>query len=181
MTSFPEFYDEYCLSLFPLNALIGAAESESSWFLPSFLAAVRAGTSDALRAIVHVLHFLSFFPVDFMQEDCPGVFSFDVFQPEFCRRLMADIRLYEASDLPKTRPNSMNNYGLIVFIFTSQPLGLVVNDIGLERRFDRLMHKYIQPFAALLLPQATAGFPLDHHHSFVVEYREVLLWQPCML
>jgi hypothetical protein len=46
------------------------------------------------------------------QEECPGVFSFDMLSPAFCAAFMRDMHAFEASDQPKQRPNSMNNYGL---------------------------------------------------------------------
>jgi hypothetical protein len=49
----------------------------------------------------------------------------------------------------------------------------VLNDIGLEARMSAWMHKFMQPLARVLLPSATAGHPLDHHHSFIVQYKEV--------
>lgn len=95
-----------------------------------------------------------------MTEECAGVYSFDLFTSEFCHMFHKDMKLFEASDLPKHRPNSMNNYGL------------VLNDIGMEMMISKLLQQYIQPFVKFLLPQATSGYPVDHHHSFIVEYKE---------
>lgn len=75
--------------------------------------------------------------------------------------MLQDVLAYEAApDLPKSRPNSMNRYGLIL------------NDIGLESQFDGLMRRFIQPFASLLLVRETGGCALDTHHSFMVQYMQ---------
>ena len=132
-TSFPELYDD-------------SLGWRQDWFAPSFQAAISEGSIQAIRSIIRV--------------DAPGVFSFDMFTPEFCRMFAEDIKLYEASNLPKARPNSMNNHGVIV------------NDIGMERMIDRLMSEYIQPVASALMAEVTTALPLDHHHSFIVQYRE---------
>ena len=58
----------------------------------------------------------------------------------------------------KNRPNSMNQYGIIL------------NDMGLERMNDLLLHTYIKPLARLLYPDV-GGMSLDHHHVFSVEVR----------
>lgn len=133
MTSHPFLYDDQ-------------SGWNKQWFAPSLLQALQANTPQAISSIV--------------TEEAPGVFSFDIFTPEFCHVLLEEIRQFEASALPKTRPNSMNNYGV------------VLNDIGMEGMFTRLVAEYIQPMAAALLAEATMGLALDHHHSFVVTYKE---------
>ena len=93
-------------------------------------------------------------------EESPGAFSFDLFSPAFCDLLQGEVRDYEASELPKNRPNSMNKYGL------------VVNDMGLEPLMDHLLQSVLRYFATALLPPSTAHGPtLDMHHSFVVQYK----------
>ena len=131
-TGFPELYD----------ASVGW---QADWFAPSFLHAIHSGSEEALRQIVTV--------------ESDGIISFDVFSPRFCRMFVRDLHLYETSSLPKYRPNSMNNYGV------------VVNDIGMEGMISALVRQYMQPIARLFFAQTTAGQPLDAHHSFVVEYR----------
>lgn len=133
LTGFPDLYD---------------AESgwQPHWFAPSFLEAVRDGSGQAIRKIV--------------QQEAPGVYSFDLFTPQFCCDFVRDLRLYEESDMPKYRPNSMNNFGL------------VINDMGMEGMIDRLMLDFLQPIVRHLFHDATNGQPVDQHHSFIVEYRE---------
>lgn len=48
--------------------------------------------------------------------------------------------------------------------------GLVLNDIGLEPFFDRVLQQVLQPLSMLLFRDSTAGHALDHHHSFMVSY-----------
>jgi hypothetical protein len=88
----------------------------------------------------------------------PGVYSFPLFTPEFCNLYLDELDNYYASGLPIRRPNSMNNYGIIV------------NEIGAEAMIDALQATILQPVARLLYP--TEGACLDHHHSFMVQYKE---------
>lgn len=91
-------------------------------------------------------------------EVIPGlVFSFRVFTEEFCKLLMEEILHFYGSNLPARRPNSMNNYGIIL------------NEIGLETLAFTLQDSVIQPLAAALLPEA--GSELESHHSFTIRYR----------
>lgn len=40
------------------------------------------------------------------------VYAFQVFTPEFCQEFIEEINNFESTDLPKGRPNTMNNYGV---------------------------------------------------------------------
>lgn len=42
----------------------------------------------------------------------PNVYSFPVFRVEFCNLLLQELDHFEESNMPKGRPNSMNNYGV---------------------------------------------------------------------
>jgi len=113
------------------------------WFAPTYLAAIKKGTTDAIRAI--------------LTEEIPGVYSFEMFNLGFCQMLMDEVENYDKSNLPKHRPNTMNNYGL------------VLNNIGMEPMFDLLLD-YVRPLTRVLYPQF-GGESLDHHHTFVVQYK----------
>lgn len=39
-------------------------------------------------------------------------YSFPVFTEEFCGLFVEEVEHFEASDMPKGRPNTMNNYGV---------------------------------------------------------------------
>jgi len=88
------------------------------------------------------------------------IFSFELFSPSFCAALAAEVRSFEATTLPRRRPNTMNNGGL------------VINDIGMEPIMTELTRRLVAPLAeALYGATERFGRSIDHHHSFVVEYR----------
>lgn len=41
-----------------------------------------------------------------------NVYTFQVFTAEFCQEFIEEISNFESTDLPKGRPNTMNNYGV---------------------------------------------------------------------
>jgi len=86
-----------------------------------------------------------------------GIYSFEIFNLEFCRQLIEETENFENSGLPVTRPNSMNNYGAIL------------DDFGFEAFFSTLT-EYISPFASILFPEY-GGDSLDDHHAFIVQYK----------
>ncbi|KAL3904027.1 MAG: hypothetical protein SGPRY_011439, partial [Prymnesium sp.] len=120
-------------------------QPQDDWFAPRFLEAFKDGGSPAsLLALVH--------------QEAPGIYSFDMLSTSFCDRLLEEMENFEASDLPIVRPNSMNNYGV------------VVNSIGMERCIDRLQRDYVRPLVDLLFPEE--GEHVDHHHTFMVQYKQ---------
>jgi len=66
------------------------------------------------------------------------------------------VESFHASGLPARRPNSMNNYGLIL------------NEIGLRDSLSALQRS-LAPLAKALFP--VEGASLDDHHSFCVSYQ----------
>ena len=52
---------------------------------------------------------LIFFP------EAKKVYIFQVFTPEFCQEFIEEINNFESTDLPKGRPNTMNNYGVRLY------------------------------------------------------------------
>ncbi|XP_053557755.1 2-oxoglutarate and iron-dependent oxygenase domain-containing protein 2 isoform X2 [Bombina bombina] len=86
------------------------------------------------------------------------IFRLPVFCPQFCRKLVEELEHFEKSDLPKGRPNTMNNYGVLL------------NELGFDDTFIRpLRERYLQPLSALLYPDWGGG-ALDSHKAFVVKY-----------
>lgn len=85
------------------------------------------------------------------------MYSFPMFTDRFANLLLEEVTNYKSSGLPAPRPNSMNNYGLIV------------NDIGLSGMMTLLQKEYLQPIARFLYP--LEGMDLTSHHSFMVQYR----------
>eukprot|EP00747_Dinoflagellata_sp_TGD_P051768 gnl/TRDRNA2_/TRDRNA2_147521_c1_seq1.p1 gnl/TRDRNA2_/TRDRNA2_147521_c1~~gnl/TRDRNA2_/TRDRNA2_147521_c1_seq1.p1 ORF type:complete len:267 (-),score=35.28 gnl/TRDRNA2_/TRDRNA2_147521_c1_seq1:54-776(-) len=70
--------------------------------------------------------------------------------------LVEELQNFHKSGLPANRPNSMNNYGVIV------------NDIGLEPMMSRLQREMLQPIAEALF--GAIGSQFSGHHSFMVRY-----------
>ena len=95
-----------------------------------------------------------------VEESSPGIYSFDLFSPIFCQMMTEEIHNFESSSLPRRRPNTMNNYGLII------------NEIGLEPLMTQLLNTIIAPMCAALYPTERIVQELDHHHTFVVEYKK---------
>lgn len=97
-----------------------------------------------------------------MREPVPGVYVFDCLTAEFCSRLLGELRHYEsvaaasAGLLPLTRPNSMNNYGL------------VLNELGFKPAIDGLVERLVAPLAVRYF--GTAGQSLADQHSFTIRY-----------
>jgi len=110
----------------------------------NFLAAIQDGSEAALRSL--------------LKEEAPRIYSFNLFSPELCQKLIEECEHYEKSGLPVTRPNSMNNYGLIL------------NEIGFHGLMTELMNKCVAPFAKFLFKDF-GGDSLDSHHAFVVRYK----------
>jgi len=89
----------------------------------------------------------------------PGIYAFPLFTPEFCDLLVREVDLFESTKLPCRRPNTMNR------------LGLVVNDIGFEPFMTDMLELLIAPMCKALYPDEIVTCALDHHHSFMVRYR----------
>ena len=106
------------------------------------LAELKAGNEAPVRALLKV--------------EVEGVYSFAIFTDEFCDMFLAELDNYYATGLPQPRPNSMNNYGIIV------------NQIGMQAVITRLQTEVLLPLSELLFPaQAKGGF--TGHHSFMVK------------
>ncbi|EFC48978.1 hypothetical protein NAEGRDRAFT_35199 [Naegleria gruberi] len=90
-----------------------------------------------------------------LTEEVPQVYSLEIFTPEFSQKMIEEKNNYEKNHHVKLRPNSMNNYGI------------VIDEIGLGKFFDVFIVEYLCPLAKIMNP---AGFDLDDHHTFFVEY-----------
>jgi len=109
-----------------------------------------AGSRD--DALAHLLS------SNIVTEVIPGmVYSFPVFSSSFCEILLDELRRFTETGLPARRPNSMNNYGIIL------------NEIGMEPLMFAIQDKIIQPLAAVLFPKE--GSELEGHHAFTVRYK----------
>jgi len=120
------------------------AEWKKEWLEPSFRRAMEENTPESWRAI--------------LTEHLPGeVFSFKFLTDAFCEKLVSEIYNFYESGLPARRPNSMNNYGIIL------------NEIGLEPLIDELQ-RLLQPLGHQIFPGP--GSEWDGHHCFIVRYRQ---------
>ncbi|NWX38549.1 OGFD2 protein, partial [Notiomystis cincta] len=86
------------------------------------------------------------------------IYRLPVFTPEFCQAFVEELENFEQSDMPKGRPNTMNNYGVLL------------NELGMDEPFvTPLRERFLRPITALLYPEL-GGARLDSHKAFVVRY-----------
>ena len=95
-----------------------------------------------------------------ISEESPDrTFSLPVFTQDFCKLLVEELEHFEESPMPKERPNTMNNYGLLL------------SEVGFDQGFmNAWREQYLQPIALLLYPEWCRG-GLDSHRVFVVRYK----------
>lgn len=114
------------------------------WFDPDFLEALRTNNDETWTSII--------------TEHLPGaVFSCKMFSNLFCNMLVEEVENFGTTGLPARRPNSMNNYGIIL------------NEIGWRPMVDVLQDRVLAKIAARQWPQIS---PFDGHHTFIVRYKE---------
>ncbi|CAK0904087.1 unnamed protein product [Prorocentrum cordatum] len=117
---------------------------QEDWFDADFLAAMRADTDEAWSSAV--------------EEHLPGaLFSCRMFSKKFCDMLIEEVDNFAATGLPARRPNSMNNYGIIL------------NEIGWKPMVNVLQDNILARIAARYWPHIA---PFDGHHTFIVRYKE---------
>ncbi|XP_015443469.1 2-oxoglutarate and iron-dependent oxygenase domain-containing protein 2 isoform X2 [Pteropus alecto] len=86
------------------------------------------------------------------------IYRLPVFTAPFCQALLQELEHFEQSDMPKGRPNTMNNYGVLL------------HELGLDEPLvTPLRERFLQPLMALLYPDCGGGW-LDSHRAFVVKY-----------
>ncbi|XP_006894700.1 PREDICTED: 2-oxoglutarate and iron-dependent oxygenase domain-containing protein 2 [Elephantulus edwardii] len=86
------------------------------------------------------------------------IYRIPVFTLAFCSALLAELAHFEQSDLPKGRPNTMNNHGVLL------------HELGLDEPLvTPLRERFLQPLMTQLYPEYCEG-PLDSHRAFVVKY-----------
>lgn len=120
----------------------------TNFFVPSFIKAIHdENTDESFRSI--------------MSEPAPGIFTFDMLQPQFCDLLLKEVENIEKwvcdTKCKIMRPNIMNRYGA------------VLDDFGMENMLQKLMEDFVRPIAKVLFPEV-GGSTLDSHHGFVVQY-----------
>ncbi|NWI14483.1 OGFD2 protein, partial [Crypturellus soui] len=123
---------------------------KDSFLAPEFLEIVRYCTSPDAH-LQGLLRYTESFPDK-------RICRLPVFTEEFCQALVDELENFEQSDMPKGRPNTMNNYGVLL------------NELGMDETFiTPLREKYLRPITALLYPDL-GGACLDSHKAFVVKY-----------
>eukprot|EP01097_Dermamoeba_algensis_P003550 TRINITY_DN2450_c0_g1_i1.p1 TRINITY_DN2450_c0_g1~~TRINITY_DN2450_c0_g1_i1.p1 ORF type:complete len:350 (-),score=75.24 TRINITY_DN2450_c0_g1_i1:121-1170(-) len=89
------------------------------------------------------------------------LYSFQMFSTEFCTKFLEEADYFQKwsqqSELLIQRPNSMNNYGVIL------------NEFGWEETLQQMINEYLSPLTSILFSDL-GGSSLDSHHSFLVEY-----------
>lgn len=123
---------------------------QESFLAPEFLQMVKyCSSSDAtVDGLIKLIR----------TEAAPRVHRFPVFTREFCEDFINELENFEQSDAPKGRPNSMNNYGILL------------NELGFDESFiTPLRELYLRPLTALLYSDC-GGSCLDSHKAFAVKY-----------
>lgn len=91
-------------------------------------------------------------------EAAPRVYRFPVFTQDFCKDLVEELEHFEHSEAPKGRPNTMNNYGILL------------NELGFDEGLAApLRDLYLNPVSSLLYPDCGGNW-LDSHKAFAVKY-----------
>ncbi|KAM7280228.1 hypothetical protein ACFE04_007362 [Oxalis oulophora] len=121
----------------------------SFFFAPEFLQAITDNTIESFRRV--------------MSEPAPGVFTFKMFNSEFCELMISEIQnlkqWVEENNVQILRPNTVNEFGI------------VLDDFGLESMLKTLLDGCISPIATVFYLEV-GGATLDSHHGFAVEYGE---------
>lgn len=122
----------------------------TTFFVPSFIEAFMVSDSNRDQSIKSI-----------MSEPAPGVYTFNMLQPRFCEKLLAEVENFEKwvteTEFGVMRPNTMNKYGA------------VLDDFGMESMLHRLMEDFIRHISKVFFADV-GGYSLDSHHGFVVQY-----------
>lgn len=148
MISFPG-YEEYRLFIKenyrPLHSNL--YQFSDAFLCPELVHALRSPSASALAELCQVPH--------------PQIYTFPMLRQEICEALIEEVEAFQhwcdENDLDKLRPNSMNNYGVILDTF------------GFDNCLQTLMGEVVSPFARLWFADV-GGDSLDQHHGFTVEY-----------
>jgi len=86
------------------------------------------------------------------------LYSFDFFTLKYCQDLIEEVEYFEKTGLPISRPNSMNNYGLIL------------DEIGLRSNMTKIRDEIVKPLLKIYYQNLEGIDSIDDHHCFVVQY-----------
>eukprot|EP00435_Cladocopium_sp_Y103_P073362 s15_g43.t1 len=141
-------------------------ENLKRWLSPTFLTAATAEHPDFK---------------DVLREEAPGVYSFEMFNLEFCNLLLEEIdhaqqtareartivvRVVWSCEPLKAldRPNGMNRYGVVLNQLGLEPLITI-----LQQESYAFVTEYLMPLMTSLFPTESKG--CEDHHCFIVRYR----------
>ena len=89
----------------------------------------------------------------------PGVYTCQIFTPNFVRKFRAEIERHRTSGIPMRRPNSMNRYGLVLN-----------ENNNLHNLMKTFVAKFSGPLAQMLLPNNVGPEDCKNFHAFTVRY-----------
>ncbi|EOA37966.1 hypothetical protein CARUB_v10009434mg [Capsella rubella] len=119
------------------------------FLLYSFRYAITANTEESFRRII--------------AEPFPGVFVFQMFQPDFFQKLIKEVENFRLWTFMKNfkirKPTCKTIYGV------------VLDDFGLDFMLNKLMQEFIFPLCKVFFPDV-CGEMFDSHHGYFVEYGE---------
>ena len=87
---------------------------QAAWLVPALRPLLCDGAPPSAAALLRAAA---------VHEVAPGIFAFALFSTDFCDLLLAEVAAFEDTELPRRRPNTMNNGGL------------VINEIGVRHAF----------------------------------------------
>ncbi|XP_010479297.1 PREDICTED: uncharacterized PKHD-type hydroxylase At1g22950-like [Camelina sativa] len=119
------------------------------FLLYSFRNAISENTEESFRRII--------------SEPFPGVFVFQMFQPDFIQRLLKEVDNFRIWTFRTNLKIRKPTYKTIH--------GVVLDDFGLSIMLNKLMQDFIFPLCKVFFPDV-CGEMFDSHHGFVVEYGE---------
>ena len=132
--------------------------SSSSSSSSSSAAATVSGNSDEADGVTLLLDALK--KEGLVIEEMDGIYSFPMFTKDYCRMFLEEKENYfkvaKELNLAIIRPNTMNNYGL------------VVDDIGMKDVISDLRQHYMHPISRIFFPEESKSF--DFHRAFIVSY-----------
>jgi hypothetical protein len=119
------------------------------WLEDSFLEIVRAvSAGQTVQELVHK---------GIIDQIHPGIYSFPIFRRETSERILSEAENYQryaaAEGIKIHRPNSMNNYGL------------VLNLMGMREILTNLQQNYLVVVSRAFFPSEASEF--TDHHSFM--------------
>uniref|UniRef100_A0A3Q7GA81 Uncharacterized protein n=1 Tax=Solanum lycopersicum TaxID=4081 RepID=A0A3Q7GA81_SOLLC len=124
-------------------------------FVPSFIKAINEKTEDRFSNII--------------SEPSPGILTFEIFQPEYCEMLVAEVSEFQTwiqkTDIRTEHRNNMNNMTYL-------------DDLGMEYMLQNLMDRFISPISkaryyAVFFTQV-GGSTLNEHECVVECHTEAV-------